>query len=286
MAQEGQSAWYARAGANTLAAGYKGAKSLYSAGKQVGRGMMFANRYGLQATSNWAQGRWGGNYARGGISSAVFAPSRADMVKAAFRPEATQNSWSHIRRMNKVRQGLVDSGRSVKRIDKLIEAAKNGKVGPGRISRLIGGKIGAGFIGYSVISEEGNILKKGRAGATATASTIGFTVGMKVGAGLGAAAGSLILPGIGTAAGAVVGGVVGGLAGAIGAEKVVGAAWDVVTAPIERERKRRKLNWVNDNSAFMTQGAHTMRQQSLNAMNRGMTSARSMLGQEGMMFHQ
>jgi len=150
---------------------------------------------------------------------------------------------------------------------------------------MLGFGIGAAFTALPAFTTPGGIPEKAKAVGGGLAGVAGWELGSKAGMALGAAMGSVV-PGLGTAIGAAVGYIGGGILGAVGAEQAFNALADIPDNMVKSVRDKRKLNWVGDQTAFMTQSAHTMRQQSLQAMNRGMTTARSMLGREGAMIHQ
>ncbi|RLC11691.1 MAG: hypothetical protein DRI24_18435 [Deltaproteobacteria bacterium] len=274
--QEGS--WYTKAGA-------QGVRGVGAAIKDGFQAINAVGRAAQEGSSTWARSKYTANYARGGFSSVVFAPNRKEMLSSMFRSQLRENSPEHIRAMEKLAmERNVSKGAVTKRMGNILEA-KKGKLGAGLGKRVFGGVLGGAYIGYAALSANGGAVKKIRGGVSATAETVGFAAGGKAGLALGAAAGSFAGP-LGSVVGGALGMIGGGLLGAAGFNMASEQMMDVLEGPAKREQRRRKVNWVHDNSAFMTQNAHTMRQTSLNAMNRGMTSARSMLGREGVMFHQ
>ena len=151
-----------------------------------------------------------------------------------------------------------------------------------------GGKLaGRLFMGAMMLepmlTEEGD-YNKVKQTTTGLIGLGGFELGMKAGKARFAKAaisGSRLLR-VGGGLGKLAMGFTGMAALEFAAEEAIGA-WQ---GGVEKERDLRKLNWVGNTDAFNTQRAHTMRQTSLQAMNSGMMSARSMLGREGVMLHQ
>lgn len=223
------------------------------------------------------------NFARGGFSRVMFARTGGEAFKSAFNTPYDIGSRQHVRNLEFMAAQNPDS----RRIQNALNKARN-PMKKSFARKALGGLGHAGMMGAFValpaFTTEGGLPEKGRAVAGGLAGWAGFEIGSKAGAGIGAAIGSVI-PGIGTAIGGVVGFVGGGLLGAIGGEEGFGAIMSIPDTMVERERKRRNLNWVGNRDAFNTQSAATMRQMSLQAMNRGMATGRSALGREAIMFH-
>ena len=242
----------------------------------------------------WGRQAFASNFARGGVSATMFAPTKETAMQAFKSKPLEYGSPQHIKNLEIIQsKHPKDLG-----IKKALEKAKTSKSllrGKGRL--LQGAMIGA-FVAMPLFTTPGDIIDKTRAfggglafqGGMAVGSFVGKAVGSSVAAGLGAAIGTALLPGLGTGLGALagkgIGWLVGGYAGGALAQGAYEGTLGVMDRAVDRERARRNLNWKHDQTAFMTQGAHTMRQQSLQAMNRGMMNARSMLGREGVMLHQ
>jgi hypothetical protein len=230
----------------------------------------------------WARETFANQFARGGGAlPSMFAPTAGEAFKAPFRKKHKVGSPTHIRNLEK----MLARDPNNKGIQKALQKASAGPGKVGTLSRVAGFGLGAAFIALPAFTTEGGIVEKGRAVAIGAASFAGWEGGATLGMALGGAIGSVI-PGIGTAIGAVAGYIGGGLLGSMGAESAAGAAFGFADRLVDRERNRRKLDWVGDKTAFQTQRASTMRQQSMEMMNRGMMSARSLLGREGVMLHQ
>jgi hypothetical protein len=66
------------------------------------------------------------------------------------------------------------------------------------------------------------------------------------------------------------------------------AAYGFANRLVDNERRRRGIEWngwAGQTQVFNTQKAATMRQRSLEAMNRGMMNARSAMGREASFMH-
>ena len=230
----------------------------------------------------WGRQMFAGNFARGGIAATIFAPSRTEMLKNIFRRDLKAGSAQHL---ENVRQ-IWNTNPGNERVAGAYAKAANA----GRKGFHIGGAVGGGvlFAGISAVqamTETKDPVKRAEIMASAIPSQIGFAAGARVGFGVGAALGSVV-PILGTAIGGLVGGVVGGFAGGYAGDEIGRAVTSIPRRLGERERLHRKLNWGNPGAEFSTRQAATMRQLSLQAMSRGMMSARSGLGQEGVFLHQ
>lgn len=236
-------------------------------------------------THRFGRNVFASNFARQGASATLFAPTAGEAFKSAFRRTHKFGSQQHISNLEQMLAQQPDNPRFQKALTKAkAEPVKRS------LGRRIGGTafkvgIGAAFVALPAFTEPGGLKEKGTAVVAGAASYLGWEAGSKVGMGIGAAAGSAILPGIGTAVGGALGYVAGGLAGAVGVDEGVRALMKIPDNLVERERKRRNLNWVGNMDAFNTQSAATMRQMSMQAMNRGMATGRSAMGREAIMFH-
>ncbi len=219
----------------------------------------------------------GGNFA-----STAFAPTIKEGFKAPWRRTAKYGSSQHIDNLRKM-QAADPSNTN---IHKAIEKASKGSSKASLLKATSSFGLGAAFIALPAFTTPGSGKEKARAVAGGAVSFAGVGIGSKIGAGVFGAIGTLILPGPGTIAGAAIGTVIGGLGGAIGFDEGFQALTRIPDRMVEGERARRNLSWKNDMTAFQTRRASTMRQLSLQAMNRGQMTARSMLGREGIMLHQ
>jgi hypothetical protein len=245
----------------------------------------------------WGRQTFASNFARGGMSSVIFGQTAKERFKRGMGRPLKYGSSQHISNLEKI-QAQHPKDLNIK---KAMQKAKSGKSIMKLGGRLAGGALSVGFAAMPLFTTPGGISEKARAVGGGIAGMVGIAVGAKVGMATGAAIGGAIgatvgsiVPGVGTAIGGIIGAgigtAVGWVAGGfVGSELFEGAYHAALAIPdrmVDRERARRNLNWKNDTAAFTTQSAHTMRQQSLQAMNRGMMSSRSMLGREGVMLHQ
>ena len=229
----------------------------------------------------WARQNFASSFARNGFAATAFAPTAGEAFKSAFRPTIKKGSERHISNLMRLQNQYPDNPD----IQSAIQKAKmSGTVKSSLTKRVLGKSLGIGMVGLPMFLTEGSLQDKARATAGGVAGLAGWSVGSKVGMGTGAAIGSMI-PVVGTGIGAAIGWVAGGFLGAIGADEGFQSLTRIPDRMVERERGKRKLDWVQDTSAFMTEGAHTMRQRSVQAMNRGLMNSRSLLGKEAVMIH-
>ena len=251
------------------------------------------NKASFTARMNWKTHEWGkstfaGAYAKGGgFTQTAFAPTAREALIAPWRPRYAEGSSQHLtnlRRLQAARPKHKGINRAIGKAEKAAMQTSKGMLGT-----VLGAAAGAMTIGtalYEAYNTEGGTYEQAKAGISTIAGyTVGWGIGMKAGMGIGAAVGSIV-PFVGTAIGAGIGALVGGFAGDHFTRAAIKGVTGVTDKMVESERRRRGLNWVGDKSAFQTQRAYTMRQQSLQAMNRGMMNSRSMLGREAMMVHQ
>jgi hypothetical protein len=194
------------------------------------------------------------SFASGSIVAGMFAPTRKEALLNPWRRRASVGSPRYMSNLSKLQAMHPEN----KRIAKAIKQAK-GHTSSFK-SKLVAPGLSAAYVLMSMATTEGDIVEKGRAGAVAAISEVGFF------------AGSLFGP-----AGAMAGSILFGSA----AEATIGHADKIV----DSERKKRGLDWGVNTAPFQTARAHTMRQQSLQLMNRGQMSARSLLGQEAVFVH-
>lgn len=217
------------------------------------------------------------NFARGGMSASLFAPNKGEAFRAAFRGTTKYGSPQHIKNLEFMAAKQPNNPAFKKALEKAQRHSTKGVTARGVLGKVGMGAVGIGFLALPAFMTPGGIPEKARATVGGAASFVGWKVGARVGLGIGSA--------IGGPLGGIIGTGVGALAGAIGVDEGVQALMKIPDNLVERERKRRNLNWVGDKGAFQTQNAHTMRQMSLQAMNHGMATARSAMGREAVMFH-
>lgn len=229
----------------------------------------------------WGRQEFAKSFARGGFAATAFAPTAKEAFISPWRRKAAPGSQRYIENLEKL-QKLYPQNMNIRGAAEAARSpVKAPKVGMG----LGGGALMGAMVLAPAFMTEGPIREKARAVTSGIGMFAGWEVGSKVGMATGAAIGTAVLPGVGTAIGAVVGYVAGGLTGSFAGEEVTDALTRVPDRMVERERSRRKFDWGMHTAAFQTQRAHTMRQQSLAAMNRGQMSARSLLGQEAVFIH-
>lgn len=214
------------------------------------------------------------SFARGGnIAPALFAATNRDAVSAIWRKPNKAGGAAHIGNLERMLERNPDSDK----IKKALDTARKGSGKVGMLGRVAGVGMGVGFTALIAYSTPGSGKEKARAAAGSIVGMAGFTLGAKLGATAGVPFGPV---------GMFIGAAIGALGGALGVDEGFQALTRIPDKLVERERSRRKLDWVGDKRAFQTERAATMRQQSMQMMNSGMMSARSMLGREGVMLHQ
>lgn len=146
-----------------------------------------------------------------------------------------------------------------------------------------------GFVGIpaaSAITTEGGLYEKTRAGLTGGVDMAGWEVGSRATNAIlkskNILQGTGILVGAGRLAAGMVPGLIAGQILASGAEK--GFEFMEHLGKLGRGDRARGMNFGNS-AALNTERAYTMRQQSLAAMNRGMNTARNLLGREAELMH-
>jgi len=232
----------------------------------------------------WARQTFASNFAQGGFTSVAFAPSRKEMFMGMFRRTVQPGTQTHTRRLHMLDTMPGDTSGA----KKAIEAAGGRNIVQKGVSfkRFLGGPaLALGFSAYTGATMQGSTAQRLGAAAGQITGLAGWEVGSKVGTSLGAVAGSVLGP-VGTVVGAGVGYLAGGLAGFEAIDWVTRQGFGAADRLVDRARDRRKMSWGNPNPAFYTRQAATMRQVSLQAMNRGMMTARSALGHEGVFLHQ
>lgn len=244
------------------------------------------NPYGDSASmmkkASWGVHRFGrqqfvSNFARNGMSATLFAPTPKAAFSAVMGRTYEKGSPKHISNLKNLAARYPENPNISNALN---EARKKGWKPKTLAKKALG--LGAyaasgAFYGLTFATTEGTIADKSKA-------TISEMIGVqafKPGAAVGAAIGTAVLPVIGTAIGALAGGI----AAQFGVSAAVDYGFKTTDRMVQRERDRRNLNWVGDKTAFNTQNAYTMRQQSLAAMNRGMATGRSALGREAIMVH-
>lgn len=258
---------------------------------------------GIVSDMNWewhtaGRSQFANSFARGGMVGAMFSTNRADALKNIWTPKVMgtlEGSAEHIRRMERIAQLHPNKA---EKIGEQILKYKNSSMSPATralrgkaFAYGLGGVANVGFGLYSAYSVPGSLTDvntwadRGVAGVSGVASGVAFGVGMKAGALVGGTIGSLILPGVGSAAGIIAGGLVGGLGASMLTESGINVAYNFANNLVDKERARRKFDWVGNKAMFQTEKAYTMRQMSLAAMNNGMSSPRSLLGKESIFVH-
>jgi hypothetical protein len=242
---------------------------------------------GLRGSLNWGAHKLGrslfaSKFAQGGgIVAGMFSATAGDAFKNPWRQQHKYGSPQHIKNLERMQVEMPGN----KGIDRALEKAKKGSSKLGMLGRTAGLGLGAAFTMLPAFLTPGSGQEKARAVVGGAAGLGGWFLGAKAGASVGGALGSVV-PGLGTAVGTIIGAAVGAFAGSIAADEGFQGLSRIPDRMVERERSRRKLDWVGDKRAFQTERASTMRQQSMQMMNKGMMSARSMLGREGVMLHQ
>ena len=158
-----------------------------------------------------------------------------------------------------------------------------GRSNPRKKAKFPGGL--ALFVGMGMLGAE-SPYEAARGGTLGAVDYYGWQKGAKAGQALFSAT---TLAKSGTMFAKIAGGAAsfaGGMIGAYLVTKPIEYGIEKWEEGVQRELDARKMNWVGNTDVFDTQRAHTMRQTSLEAMNRGMMSARSMMGREAMMLHQ
>ena len=227
----------------------------------------------------WGRQQFAKSFARGGFASTVFAQNRTEMLVNPWRRKQAQGTAEYNRRLRQ----LQKHHRGSSKIGAAIDAAKKGKPS-GLGGSLMGGGLMAAFVALPAFTTEGPVQERARAVTSGLGAFAGFEVGSKAGLGTGAAIGSFATP-VGAVIGGAIGYIAGGLIGSVAGEELTDTLTRIPDRMVDRERSRRNLDWGTHTKAFQTQRAHTMRQQSLAAMNRGQMSARSLLGQEAVFVH-
>jgi hypothetical protein len=205
----------------------------------------------------------------------MFAPDAPSAFTRALgfaEPQGSVAQIRNLRRLEKLHPQSLGVKSALEDIKK--GRAKGRAIGGGG---LLGFGITAGVVAASGVMTEGSMQEKARAMTSAVGMEVGFAAGSKVGLGIGAA--------IGGPVGGVVGFLAGGMIGGIAGGELTDAITRIPDKMVDAQRQSRGLDWGQHTAAFQTQRAHTMRQRSLAAMNRGEMSARSLLGQEALFVH-
>lgn len=233
----------------------------------------------------WGRQTFAKSYAVGGATSKIFSPGGRGLSRTRI------GSRKYNARLESIRAEAAASGRTgtVSKIDEALGQSRAGKpkgLGGrmGKGMRVGGGALNVAFVALPAFLEGDTVREKTQAVAGGIASSVGWTVGAKAGAAAGAAIGSAV-PVVGTAIGLVAGAIVGGIAGSSVGYAASDASFGYFDSRVEKSKAARRFGWKGDTSAFNTQQAYTMRSASLQMMNKGMLSARSGLGHEGVMLH-
>jgi len=233
---------------------------------------------GLQ---EWGQSVFSRSYAQGGFSSYAFSPGGSRPWAETHRGSAEY--FNRLEQMSGRAQGFSKE-RLTRTLAEERKLSAAGKIGTRKFG-FGGAAFNTALVTLPAFFQEGGIKEKSQAVVGGAASAVGWTVGGKAGMTVGAAVGSSFTP-IGTAIGAAVGYLVGAIGGSLLAEKGTSKVFNFFDNQVAAGRKAKTFNWKEDTSAFNTKQAYTMRQASLQMMNQGLMTARSGLGQEGVMLHQ
>lgn len=223
------------------------------------------------------------SFARRGIAATVSARTPGFAFRNVFNRPFEHGSPEHINNLKKL-QRMEPDNESIAEALKRARAPKATSFASKLARGALGGVGSAAFTVLPAFVTPGGVKEKGRAVVGGIVGGAGAHGGMLAGAATGAALGS-VFPVIGTGIGLVAGGLAGALAGGLGTDYLYQKVLGVADRAVDRQRDMRKLDWVKDQSAFQTKRAYTMRQQSLQAMNRGMTTSRSLMGREAMFTH-
>ena len=217
------------------------------------------------------------NFARNGMSAMLFAPTPKAAFSAVMGRTHEKGSPKHIQNLQNLAKRYPENPNIANALNKAKEL--NNK--PKSLGRKVLGGLGShafsgAFYGLTFATTEGTLADKSKATISEMVGVQAFKPGAAVGEAIGAPFGPF---GIGVAV------LVGGLASQFGVSAAVDYGFKTTDKMVQRERDRRNLNWIGDKTAFNTQNAYTMRQQSLSAMNKGMATWRSALGREAIMVH-
>jgi len=239
--------------------------------------------------ANFMQGQYASNFARGGIMAHAYGPT-AQARRASVRQNnfgvlfgvggnrIEEGSARHIRNL---REMADKPGADKNKINGIIE--KFEKQAPKKFSvmgmagKALGPGFAAAYTGFAAATGGQGAGNKLQGGIKGAAGMLGGEFGMYAGLMIGATIGGLPAVALGM--------IGGGIAGTLLAEGVTGATFDKMNEWADKGKNQRKLEWVQNSTAFNTQKAYTMRQQSLSMMNRGQNTARSLMGKEAVMLH-
>jgi hypothetical protein len=251
--------------------------------------------------SNSIQELFPQNYAEQRSAFVASQPNRASARSAYFSRTAHPGSDRYMNNLRSLEEDMLrrHGGILPKKIEERMAGAKKAHIDalahPHRartlrnLGRAIGPVATLGFAAYAMWGGEGGSTgDRAAAAAGEVAGGIGGGIGWFAGGATGAAIGSAILPGVGTVIGGLVGSFAGSFAGYSAGSGAVGTAYDFANRLVDNEKRKRGLewnDWAGQTQAFNTQRASTMRQRSLEAMNRGMMNSRSLMGREASFMH-
>lgn len=230
----------------------------------------------------WGRNQFASSFASGGYAAAAFGPSPKSRMEAALGFNSVEvGSDTHIRRL---RQMANLPGANKEKLNATISKMEKMGVGKSSAMRSVAGGmlglgLGAAFIAAPAIAEEGRSGAKIKAGIKGIGDQIGFSAGGYLGKVAGARLGGAIAPAVGGLAGGIIGGI------AVGAAIQGGIAFGEHLQDLGSRNRLHGWKWAQQNPAFNTQKAATMRQMAMQQMNRGMMSSRNLLGQEARMIH-
>lgn len=258
--------------------------------QEVSPGDRSMHQHLMSGANQWGRTKFASSFAQGGYAAAVFADTSQGRMDAYMgRNQSISGSKEHIQRMRQLAANTSDPAAKAKINKQISGLAKNG--GVGSMGKAIGGALlyggmTAGLVVAPFVATEGSITDRSKAAVSGAAFEVGSGVGGLAGKRAAANVIGKSFLGRTVASGAVRLGarMAGGFAMTAVAE--AGMAGVDHMRDLGSKTRMNGLEWGQQNGAFDTQRAHTMRQQSLQQMNNGTMSARSLLGREAVYLHQ
>lgn len=235
-----------------------------------------------QEFAQWGRNQFASSFAAGGYAAQAFGPTPSSRMSAALGVSSVEvGGPEHIRRL---RQMANLPGANKSKINAAIsKMEKQGIAKSSAFKSVAGGALGIGLTAAMIvepmISAEGGIGEKAKVGAVGIGDLAGWGVGEYAGRAIGARIGGALAPAAGGLAGGLVGGML--ISGAVQG----GIAFAEHLQDLGSRNRIHGWKWGQNNPAFNTRKAATMRQYSLQQMNRGMMSSRSLLGKEAQIVH-
>lgn len=231
----------------------------------------------------WGRNQFASSYASGGFAAAAYGPTPRSRVSAALGiGKVERGSEEHIRRLRRM-ANMPGANQSA--IHETI--GKMEKMGLAKSSAMrsaaggvMGAGMGIGFIAMPAFMEQGGPAAKSKAVLEGIGSQVGWSAGAFGGRVAGAALGGGATLGVASILGGIGGSIIGG------AVISGGIAFAEHLQDLGSRNRIHGWKWAQNNPAFNTKRAATMRAQSLEQMNRGQMSSRSLLGKEAHMIHQ